>query len=49
MYDKIIFLEYRTREIKTTETPVVEHGLEREIAQWVHMKDRTDDLLHHKI
>ena len=26
-------------------TPVVEHWLEREIAQWVHpMKDRSDDL-----
>ena len=25
-------------------TPVVEHWLEREIAQWVHpMKDRSDD------
>ena len=30
-------------------TPVVEHWLEREIAQWVHpMKDRSDDLSHHK-
>ena len=30
-------------------TPVVEHWLEREIAQWVHpMKDRSDDLSHHE-
>ena len=30
-------------------TPVVEHGLEREIAQWVQpMKDRSDDVSHHE-
>ena len=30
-------------------TPVVEHWLEREIAQWVHpMKDRYDDPSHHE-
>ena len=30
-------------------TPVVEHWLEREIAQWVHpSKDRSDDPLHHE-
>ena len=30
-------------------TPVVEHWLEREIAQWFHpMKDRSDDPLHHE-
>ena len=30
-------------------TPVVEHWLEREIAQWVHpMKDRSEDPSHHK-
>ena len=29
-------------------TPVVEHWLEREIAQWVHpMKDGSDDPSHH--
>ena len=29
-------------------TPVIEHWLEREIAQWVHpMKDRSDDPSHH--
>ena len=29
-------------------TPVVEHWLEQEIAQWVHsMKDRSDDPSHH--
>ena len=31
-------------------TPMVEHWLEREIAQWVHpMKDRSDDPSHHVI
>ena len=31
------------------DTPVVEHWLEREIAQWVHpMKDRSDDPSHHE-
>ena len=30
-------------------TPVMEHWLEREIAQWIHpMKDRSDDPLHHE-
>ena len=30
-------------------TPVVEHWLEREIAQWVHpMKDQSDDQSHHE-
>ena len=30
-------------------TPVAEHWLEREIAQWVHsMKDRSDDPSHHE-
>ena len=30
--------------------PVLEHWLEREIAQWVHpMKDRSDDPSHHEI
>ena len=30
-------------------TLVLEHWLEREIAQWVHsMKDRSDDPLHHE-
>ena len=30
-------------------TPVVEHKLEREIAQWVHpMKDQSDDPSHHE-
>ena len=30
-------------------TPVVEHWLEREIAQWVHpKKDRSDDPSHHE-
>ena len=30
-------------------TPIVEHWLEREIAQWVpHMKDRPDDPSHHE-
>ena len=31
-------------------TPVVEHWLEREIAQWVHpMKDWSDDPSHHEL
>ena len=31
-------------------TPVVEHWLKREIAQWVHpMKDRSDDPSHHEL
>ena len=31
------------------DTPVVEHWLERGIAQWVHpMKDRSDDPSHHE-
>ena len=31
-------------------TPVVEHWLAREIAQWVQpMKDQSDDLLHHEL
>ena len=31
-------------------TPVVEHWLEQEIAQWVHpMKDRSDNPSHHLI
>ena len=30
-------------------TPVVEHWLEREIAQWVHpMKDRSNEPSHHE-
>ena len=28
--------------------PVVEHWLEREIAQWVHMRDRSDDPSNHE-
>ena len=33
----------------TVDTPVMEHWLEREIAQWVHpMKDRSDDPSHHE-
>ena len=40
------------RKIHTTTfvTPVVEHWLEWEIAQWVHpMKDRSDDPSHHEL
>ena len=39
------------RIVHTTDfvTPVVEHWMEREIAQWVHpMKDRSDDPSHHE-
>ena len=33
----------------TFDTPVVEHWLEQQIAQWVHpMKDRSDDPLHYE-
>ena len=33
----------------TFDTPVVEHWLKREIAQWVHpMKERSDDSSHHE-
>ena len=39
----------RTAHTTTFVTPVVEHWLEQEIAQWVHpMKDRSDDPLHHE-
>ena len=45
-------MHYPTERIAHTTafvTPVVEHWLEREIAQWVYpMKDRSDDLSHHK-
>ena len=37
------------RQDNTYHIPVVEHWLERKIAQWVHpMKDRTDDISHHE-
>ena len=40
---------YRIAHTTAFVTPVVEHWLEREIAQWVHpMKDRSDDPLHHE-
>ena len=39
----------RIAHITSFVTPVVEHWLEREIAQWVHpMKDRSDDPSHHE-
>ena len=39
----------RIAHITACVTPVVEHRLEREIAQWVHpMKDRSDDPSHHE-
>ena len=39
----------RIRHTMAFVTPVVEHWLEREIAQWFHpMKDRSDDPLHHE-
>ena len=39
----------RTAHTTAFVTPVVEHWLEREIAQWVHlMKDRSDDPSHHE-
>ena len=40
---------YRLTHTTAFVTPVVEHWLEREIAQWVHsMKDRSDNPLHHE-
>ena len=40
----------RIRHTTAFVTPVVEHWLEREIAQWVHpMKDRSDDPSHHDV
>ena len=46
------YMHYPTDRIAHTTafvTPVVEHWLEREIAQWVHpMKDRSDDPSHHE-
>ena len=40
---------YRLAHTTAFVTPVVEHWLERKIAQWVHpMKDRSDDPLHHE-
>ena len=49
---KVFYMHHPTDILThTTEfvTPVVEHWLEREIAQWVHpMKDRSDDPSHHE-
>ena len=46
------YMHYPTDRIAHTTafvTPVMEHCLEREIAQWVHpMKDRSDDPSHHE-
>ena len=40
---------YRIAHTTAFVIPVVEHWLEREIAQWVHpMKDRSDDTSHHE-
>ena len=49
---KVFYMHHPTDRITHTTTfvtPVVEHWLEREIAQWVHpMKDRSDDPSHHE-
>ena len=48
---RLLFLISSNRIAHTTAfvTPVVEHWLEREIAQWVHpMEDRPDDPSHHE-
>ena len=49
---KVFYMHHPTDRIAHTTafvTPVVEHWLEREIAQWVHpMKDRSDDPSHHE-
>ena len=51
-YSFFFYMHHPTDRIAHTTafvTPVVEHWLEREIAQWVHpMKDRSDDPLHHE-
>ena len=40
---------YRIAHTTAFATPVLQHWLEREIAQWVHpMKDRSDDPSHHE-
>ena len=48
----LFYLHHPTDKITHTTafvTPVVDHWLEREIAQWVHpMKDRSDDPSHHE-
>ena len=47
----LLYASSHRQDITTTAfvTPVVEHWLEREIAQWVHpMKDRSDDPPHHE-
>ena len=49
---RVLYMHHPTDRITHTTAfvaPVVEHWLEREIAQWVHpMKDRSDDLPHHE-
>ena len=49
---RVFYMHHHTDRIKHTTTfvtPVVEHWLEREIAQWVHpMKDRSDDPSHNE-
>ena len=49
---RVILYHHPTDRIAHTKafvTPVVEHWLEREIAQWVHpMKDRSDNPSHHE-
>ena len=49
---RFLYMHHPTDRIAHTTafgTPVVEHCLEREIAQWVHpMKDRSDDPSHHE-
>ena len=49
---KVFYMHHPTDRITHTTafvTPVVEHWLEREMAQWVHpMKDRSDEPPHHE-
>ena len=49
---KVFYMHHPTDRITHTTafvTPVVEHWLERKIAQWVHpMKDRSNDPSHHE-
>ena len=49
---RVLYIHHPTDRIAHTTaflTPVVEHWLEHEIAQWAHpMKDRSDDPSHHE-
>ena len=50
---RVFYMHHPTDRITHTTafvTPVMEHWLEREIAEWVHpMKDQSDDPSHHEL